>query len=356
MLSLKTSLNAALNTFQVLPATLFVILKTLHSRSLLGASLFRQHNLLVGAFAALALVGSLVIMKAQANSVYYGALNDGAMYEKAQEILTRAGATAKENARLYDALQTGAMEDMPSDLAAQYAGSVLRLTNPTLANALGIETADNADEEAAVTSLIHEFEPLDDFNSHLNDELDSASSPQDGLGKSPDLEKALKETIQKQAGVLEESDSFKLKYIAFANPVSRLSVSSPFGRRHGRSHLGTDFQAPIGTKIQASAAGRVINAGMTGAYGNLVVIDHGNGITTRYAHCSKILVKMGQAIHRGQIIAKVGNTGRSTGPHLHFEITANGTHLNPQSFLPTPGQHTTRTVVMRRGFKKISEL
>ena len=98
-------------------------------------------------------------------------------------------------------------------------------------------------------------------------------------------------------------------------------------------HEGIDFVADVGTPIKAAAAGVVVNVEKHPAYGNLVDIDHGNDLTTRYAHCSKILVQPGMLIKRGQLIAEVGTTGRSTGPHLHFETWVKGARHNPTRFL-----------------------
>lgn len=98
-------------------------------------------------------------------------------------------------------------------------------------------------------------------------------------------------------------------------------------------HEGVDFTSPIGTSIKAAAAGVVINVERHPQYGNLVEIDHGNELTTRYAHTSKVFVKQGDLVRRGQKIAEVGNTGRSTGPHLHFEVRVRGIAQNPNRFL-----------------------
>jgi murein DD-endopeptidase MepM/ murein hydrolase activator NlpD len=98
-------------------------------------------------------------------------------------------------------------------------------------------------------------------------------------------------------------------------------------------HEGVDFVAPTGTNVAAAAAGVVVSAERHPQYGNFVEIDHGNDLTTRYAHASKILVKPGQLVKRGQTIAEVGSTGRSTGPHLHFEVRIRGLAQNPDRFL-----------------------
>jgi murein DD-endopeptidase MepM/ murein hydrolase activator NlpD len=98
-------------------------------------------------------------------------------------------------------------------------------------------------------------------------------------------------------------------------------------------HEGVDFVAPMGSPINAAAAGIVLSSESHPQYGNMVELDHGRGITTRYAHASKLLVRPGSFVKRGQLIALVGNTGRSTGPHLHFEVRLNGASQNPNRFL-----------------------
>lgn len=107
-------------------------------------------------------------------------------------------------------------------------------------------------------------------------------------------------------------------------PVTNWNVTSNFGYRWGRLHAGTDVGVPIGTTVRASRGGQVITAGWVGGYGNCVMIDHGDGVVTVYGHLSEISVSVGQYVDQGQQIALSGNTGRSTGPHLHFEIRVNG--------------------------------
>ncbi|HHU63282.1 MAG TPA: peptidoglycan DD-metalloendopeptidase family protein [Clostridiales bacterium] len=112
---------------------------------------------------------------------------------------------------------------------------------------------------------------------------------------------------------------------------TRGTITSRFGMRWGKLHTGVDIGAPVGTPIRASDSGRVIFAGWSGGYGKLVKIDHGGGKVTYYAHCSSIAVSKGQKVSKGQVIARVGSTGNSTGPHLHFEIRINGKPINPLS-------------------------
>ena len=116
-------------------------------------------------------------------------------------------------------------------------------------------------------------------------------------------------------------------------------VTSHFGWRespHGsgtKRHVGLDIAAPIGTPIVAAADGYVIFAAYDRAYGNVMVVDHGYGLTSKYAHCSKFIAETGDRVKRGELIARVGNTGRSTGPHLHFEVREDGVPTNPLKFL-----------------------
>ena len=120
--------------------------------------------------------------------------------------------------------------------------------------------------------------------------------------------------------------------IKLVKPVSGV-LTSRYGYRWGRTHTGIDIGASTGTSIKAAASGTVTFSGWKGTLGYLVVLSHGNGIQTYYGHCSKLLVSAGQNVSAGQLIAKVGSTGRSTGPHLHFEIRVNGASINPQSYI-----------------------
>lgn len=116
-------------------------------------------------------------------------------------------------------------------------------------------------------------------------------------------------------------------------------ITSRFGYRkspidgHREIHKGIDIGAPRGTPIMAAADGVVIFAGRKSSFGRTIIIDHGRGLTTRYAHCSKILKKIGQRVKKGDTIALMGSTGRSTGPHLHYEVRVNGMALDPSKFI-----------------------
>jgi len=130
-----------------------------------------------------------------------------------------------------------------------------------------------------------------------------------------------------------------------STPLTSTYVSAPFGNRidpiNGghEFHKGLDLNGQTGDPIHAAADGIVMRADFdAGGYGNVVDIDHGNGYATRYGHCSKLLVKVGDLVHAGDVIAKVGSTGHSTGSHLHFEVWINGAPVNPQPYLSKIGR------------------
>lgn len=129
------------------------------------------------------------------------------------------------------------------------------------------------------------------------------------------------------------------KRLPLANPAPGHAVTSTFGVRRdpligsAAFHSGMDFRAPVGMETKATAPGTVVKAGWNGGYGRMVEIDHGQGFSTRYAHLSRISVAEGQQVEAGDSVGRTGNTGRSTGPHLHYEVRHNGTALNPLRFL-----------------------
>ncbi|MGD9839474.1 MAG: M23 family metallopeptidase [Afipia sp.] len=131
-----------------------------------------------------------------------------------------------------------------------------------------------------------------------------------------------------------------LSLVPYRKPVvGNVEFSSGFGVRSdpflGRPamHSGLDFRASTGDPVRATANGKVVNAGWSGGYGRMVEIDHGNGLSTRYGHLSAINVKVGERVTIGQVIGEVGSTGRSTGPHLHYETRIDGDAVDPQKFL-----------------------
>ena len=124
------------------------------------------------------------------------------------------------------------------------------------------------------------------------------------------------------------------KTVSLSNPLASIQISDGYGASRGsRRHLGVDLRASKGIPIYAAADGLVTKVSSTGSYGKLVVIDHGNGVTTKYAHCNSFNVSVGDTVTRGQQIATVGSTGNATGNILHYEVLINGSNVNPANFL-----------------------
>lgn len=119
----------------------------------------------------------------------------------------------------------------------------------------------------------------------------------------------------------------------FIMPIKNYVVTSEWGSRWGRMHEGMDFGAPTGTPIYASDGGKIIKANYWSGHGLCVEVDHGNGVITRYSHCSAVHVSIGDLVYQGQHIADVGNTGHSFGSHLHFEVRVNGSSQNPRNYV-----------------------
>ncbi len=147
---------------------------------------------------------------------------------------------------------------------------------------------------------------------------------------------------EQQLGVLENlilTRELNKQVYPHGSPVANAWISSYFGRRtdpftgFSEFHKGIDFAGREGTPVDAVAAGLVTWAGPRGGYGNMVEINHGNGLSTRYCHNEKLLVQAGDMVRKGEEISLMGSTGRSTGPHLHFEVLKNGVEVNPLRFV-----------------------
>ncbi|GHV34676.1 peptidase M23 [Clostridia bacterium] len=187
----------------------------------------------------------------------------------------------------------------------------------------------------AQAALILRYEELDQMIADLeSDQLELAAA----YKKAEEEEKKVEADIQR---AVEEAARKNTVYVGgdFTWPLpGYFTISSPFGyRRHpvlgvNKLHTGTDLPAPTGTKIIAANSGTVVLATYNGSYGNCVVIDHGGGRMTLYAHSSKLLVQKGAKVSKGDVIALVGSTGMSTGPHLHFEVIIDGVKKNPMSY------------------------
>lgn len=146
----------------------------------------------------------------------------------------------------------------------------------------------------------------------------------------------IEEQIQKQKEKEEQDAMPKINGIKLATKPISGTITSRYGVSSNirkSTHTGLDIAATTGTPIKVVSDGTVTSASYNGAYGNLVKVSHGNGVETWYAHTSKMYVTVGQTVKAGEVIAAVGSTGNSTGPHLHFEIRINGEHVNPQKYL-----------------------
>jgi murein DD-endopeptidase MepM/ murein hydrolase activator NlpD len=130
----------------------------------------------------------------------------------------------------------------------------------------------------------------------------------------------------------------KMQNLDLRWPINRGRITSHFGPRRGECHEGIDIAAPRGTLIRAAGTGKVIFSGIQNGYGKVVIIRHAKRYLTLYAHLQRIYVKVDQRVRRGQRIAKVGTSGRTTGPHLHFEVQESGKARDPISFLPQNAQ------------------
>lgn len=115
-------------------------------------------------------------------------------------------------------------------------------------------------------------------------------------------------------------------------PVTNIEISSAYGSRGGSRHLGVDLRMPKGSPIMAADSGTVTKAAYSGSFGNLIIINHGNGMQTYYSHCNTINVSVGQAVTKGDVIGTIGSTGNATGNHLHFEVRVNGVAQNPVNY------------------------
>lgn len=198
-----------------------------------------------------------------------------------------------------------------------------------------------AEKEGLISSAISELnersELIEQIMGSIGIELPD-TSPEDAKNSGGPY---IREQESDHDDLLYRADKYlsAIRNIPFGRPLQNTSISSRFGKRkdpvNGKSgfHTGIDFRGQRGDKVYATADGVVKKAFKNGGYGNYVTIDHGNGYTTSFAHLDRYLVKRGERVSRGQIIGLVGNTGRSTGPHLHYEICLDKKPINPYQFM-----------------------
>ncbi|GAB3237524.1 hypothetical protein GCM10027447_36710 [Glycomyces halotolerans] len=158
-----------------------------------------------------------------------------------------------------------------------------------------------------------------------------ASGPVDAEPSSQVQRSASQETSRVSPVAVQEAQ------VTWAPMLDRIDITSLFGQRWGRNHNGVDFAAAVGTPIYAAYPGTVTFAGWQNGYGNVVIIDHGEGVETRYAHNSELTVAEGQWVEAGEQISEAGNTGFSLGPHLHFEVHVDGEPVEPLGYLESAG-------------------
>ncbi|MDU2283720.1 murein hydrolase activator EnvC family protein [Clostridium sp.] len=175
--------------------------------------------------------------------------------------------------------------------------------------------------------------------SMINSLSDKERELQEKIGDLTDFNQDLQNKLDDLFNGLDGGNSGNSQGETFLRPTSG-RVTSEYGPRthpiSGQSgfHTGIDLASPSGTPIKASKSGTVVYSGWQGGYGQVVIIDHGGGYRTLYAHCSKLNVVKNQKVSRGQVVALVGSTGNSTGPHLHFEVRVNNKHQNPRKYVP----------------------
>ncbi|KAF5053478.1 hypothetical protein SDC9_69124 [bioreactor metagenome] len=166
-------------------------------------------------------------------------------------------------------------------------------------------------------------------------EIEAIVTEQNGIQIAKEVvsEKVVKEPTTEIVTTGTQDPPARIGTGTFINPLPGATISSRFGSRSGGFHRGLDLAKATGSSIKAADGGTVISAGWDGSYGYSILVNHGGGFTTRYAHCSNLYVSAGDKVYQGEIIAAVGSTGVSTGPHLHFEIMKYGSVVNPASYI-----------------------
>lgn len=226
------------------------------------------------------------------------------------------------------------IEKIKEDVTVTYKYYEVALNNKV------VETVDTSKEAEELVSEIKN----DGINENINLSIVEKYTSNSEEIKTNDLEVAKVNIENKVSETIKEIEKQEEEKNAIADingiKLATLPVTGTISSRYGVSsrirksnHTGLDIAATTGTPIKVMADGVVTNASYSGSYGNLVKVDHGNGVETWYAHTSKMYVKKGQEVKAGDEIATVGSTGNSTGPHLHLEIRLNGEHINPQKYV-----------------------
>ncbi len=281
---------------------------------------------------------------------------DEAMEQELEEVLK---ATAPTESSTDTELETSTAEVQPP-VEAVYAwhtvktgetlSSIAKLYNITVSTLVLYNGLSNPNVIRPGFRLQLNFEPEFEHTVHAGESLWSIAqsyglSLEDIQAQNPGIDSSIRVGQKIHIRITDLSEENMQKVLIARNLSGRFMwpargrVSDQFGwrvhpiTRRKNFHKGLDIAAPTGTEIKAARSGRVVFAGALKGYGNIVILDHGGGLKSRYAHCSKLHVKRGEHVRQGQRIADIGATGMATGPHLHFEIRRQGDPLNPKDFL-----------------------
>jgi len=345
-------------------ATSYLVLRD----DLIGATVARQARM------QQAYEDRISALRAQVDRITSRQLLDQQLMEtKVTQLLARQSELAERQAKIAPIFEDSKPAAKPNDpslrtgIAPSQTFASMSITGSIRPNALaapnGESSADHADKlfvsiNKSLNSI--EQEQLTKLRSLTEDAYETADAIKDAL-KTAGLNLSIKTAKDAVGGPLVPLDGTghfdsavedlddalsmlgavkgKARTFPILNPVPGKDISSTFGPRSdpflGTSamHAGLDFRAPSGTPIRAGGAGTIVTAGWNGGYGKMVEIDHGNGLHTRYAHMSAIAVTKGDKIKAGDVVGQVGSTGRSTGPHLHYEVRRDGSAINPFKFI-----------------------
>lgn len=244
---------------------------------------------------------------------------------------------------IYELKLVNRIENTEKDKIIEKAKEEATVTYKYYEVALNNNVVETVDTSKEAEELVNEIKN-DGINENINLSIVEKYTKNEEEIKTNDLEIAKVNIENKVSETIKEIEEQEEEKNAIANingiKLATLPVTGTISSRYGVSsrirrsnHTGLDIAAKTGTPIKVMADGVVTNASYSGSYGKLVKVDHGNGVETWYAHTSKMYVKKGQKVKAGDIIAEVGSTGNSTGPHLHLEIRLNGEHINPQKYV-----------------------
>jgi murein DD-endopeptidase MepM/ murein hydrolase activator NlpD len=194
-----------------------------------------------------------------------------------------------------------------------------------------------AERTTKITSILERIGQKPDVGT---DDEDAVGGPFVPLDEDADPQ-AFRSNVDLITGQIDQFATLRRAATALplTRPMPAAPITSGFGARMDpflhrlAMHPGIDFRAPVGSPVRATAAGKIVTAQYAGGYGNMVEIDHGGGVVTRYGHLSRILTKVGDHVEAGALIGRTGSTGRSTGPHLHYEVRVNGRAIDPMTYI-----------------------